>query len=199
MEPLFLGGHPAIDFLNTALSPQGTPIELLPDGAALLSWLVSANLLDAATAAKLKRGHSAKSLDAVAAEARDTREWARRWLSRWRSADTTSYGAELRRLNGLLSRASHEQTVAPDGDGLQLKERFLIETPEHLLALLAEQIALLVTREDPSLLKQCAGSECTLTFLDRTKAHKRMFCSPQTCGNRAKVTAFRERQRGHSQ
>lgn len=198
MEPLFLGGHPAIDFLNTALSPQGTLIELLPDGAALLNWLVSANLLDAGTASKLKRNNSGKSLDAVATEAREIREWARRWLSRWRSADAASYGAELRRLNGLLSRASREQTVAPEGDGLQLKERFLIEAPDNLLAVLAEQIALLITREDPSLLKQCAGSECTLTFLDRTKAHKRMFCSAQTCGNRAKVTAFRERQRGHS-
>src|SRR5690348_6887405 len=99
MEPLFLGGHPAIDFLNTALSPQGTAIELLPDGAALLDWLVSANLLDAATAAKLKRSHSGKALDAVAAEAREVREWARRWLSRWRSTDTASYAAELRRLN----------------------------------------------------------------------------------------------------
>ena len=46
---------------------------------------------------------------------------------------------------------------------------------------------------DPALLKACAGADCTLWFLDRTKAHRRMFCSATACGNRAKVAAFRRR------
>ena len=95
----------------------------------------------------------------------------------------------------LLGRASREQVVAAGSDGLQREERYRIESPDQLIALLAEQIALLVTSERPSLVKNCAGSGCTLSFLDRTKARKRTFCSPQTCGNRAKVAAFRERQR----
>jgi predicted RNA-binding Zn ribbon-like protein len=33
-------------------------------------------------------------------------------------------------------------------------------------------------------------------FLDQTKAYKRRFCSAAVCVNRAKVAAFRERQRG---
>jgi predicted RNA-binding Zn ribbon-like protein len=195
MEPLFLGGHPAVDFLNTAFSPQDTHVELLTDGAALVDWLVAANLLETPIAAKLKRNYSGKPLDAAAAEARKVREWAREWLARWRDADTGNYAAELRRLNDLLGRAGREQAVAAGSDGLQLKERFRIESPDELIALLAEQIALLLTSEQPSLMKNCAGSGCTLSFLDRTKAHKRMFCSAQTCGNRAKVAAFRERQR----
>jgi predicted RNA-binding Zn ribbon-like protein len=52
-----------------------------------------------------------------------------------------------------------------------------------------------VARENASLVKQCAGPGCTLWFLDRTKAHARRFCSAAACGNRAKVAAFRERQR----
>ena len=48
-------------------------------------------------------------------------------------------------------------------------------------------------QEDPALLKACAGADCTLWFMDRTKAHRRMFCSATACGNRAKVAAFRRR------
>jgi len=195
MNPLFLGGHPAIDFLNTAFAPQGTPVEVLTDGAALVDWLVSANLLSVATAAKLKRSYSGKPLDASAAEARKVREWAREWIYRRRQANNNHCRAELRRLNELLARARREQKVIATGEGLELQERFRIETPDELIALVAEQIALLLTREGPSLVKICAGSGCTLAFLDRTKAHRRMFCSAQTCGNRAKVAAFRERQR----
>jgi predicted RNA-binding Zn ribbon-like protein len=58
------------------------------------------------------------------------------------------------------------------------------------------QIAALITKEQPSLVKDCAGSTCTLWFLDQSKAHRRLFCSPSACGNRAKVAAFRDRQRG---
>jgi len=195
VKPLFLGGHPAVDFLNTAFSPQGTSIEVLTDGAALVDWLVAAHLLDARTAANLKRRYSGKPLDVIAAEARKMREWAREWLDRWRDADADSYVAELRRLNELLRRATREREVVTNGRGLQLHDRLRIETPDELLALLAEQIALLLTHESPSLVKRCAGSGCTLSFLDRTKAHKRVFCSAQTCGNRAKVAAFRVRQR----
>ena len=40
-----------------------------------------------------------------------------------------------------------------------------------------------------------AGGDCSLWFLDRTKAHTRLLCSAAACGNRAKVSAFRKRQR----
>jgi predicted RNA-binding Zn ribbon-like protein len=43
--------------------------------------------------------------------------------------------------------------------------------------------------------KRCEGAECTLWFVDRTKAHRRRFCSATACGNRDKVAAFRARQR----
>lgn len=195
VKPVFLGGHPAIDFLNTAFSPQGTPIEVLADGVAFVDWLVAAHLLDVKTATNLKRRYSGKPLDAIAAEARKVREWARDWLDRWGDADAGTYTAELRRLNELLGRATREREVVAGRGGLQLHEHSRIETPDELLALVAEQIALLLTHESPSLVKHCAGSGCTLSFLDRTKAHKRVFCSAQTCGNRAKVAAFRVRQR----
>lgn len=194
-RPLFLGGHPAIDFLNTALTPDGEPIETIGHGRAFLGWLVDAGLLDAAAAAKLRRRFGGKAIDAAAAEARKVREWARSWLDRWRAAPEGDYGGDIAVLNKLLAREARHREVIATGEGLTVAERADIESADALLALIAGHIAALVTQEQASLVKHCAGSGCTLWFLDRTKAHRRLFCSATACGNRAKVAAFRERQR----
>src|ERR1044072_4276618 len=87
MKPLFLGSHPAMDFLNTRLAPRGERIELIGDGRSFVAWLVSAELLDASAASKMKRRFRAEDLDAVAGEARKFREWAGDWI---RSEEHTS-------------------------------------------------------------------------------------------------------------
>jgi predicted RNA-binding Zn ribbon-like protein len=195
MRPLFLGSHPAIDFLNTAFAPLGTPIETIGDGRQFVDWLVAAGLLDRATASKVVRRFGIKALDASAAEARQVREWARGWLSRWRTAPQGDYQAEIVALNKLLEREPVRREVVRAGATLRVVERPCIEAANALVGLVAMQIAALVTQEQPSLVKQCTGSGCTLWFLDRTKAHRRLFCSTSVCGNRAKVSAFRKRQR----
>jgi predicted RNA-binding Zn ribbon-like protein len=195
MKPLFLGGHPALDFLNTTLSPRGEAIELIGDGASFVAWLVSAGLLEATSAARMTRRFGSGPLDSAAAEARKLREWAADWISRWRDAPKGDYRSELRRLNGLLERGKYHPQLVPTKDGMQLIERASIDSAEELIALVAKPVALLIATEHPALVKRCAGAECTLWFLDRTKAHSRLFCSAAACGNRAKVAAFRERQR----
>jgi predicted RNA-binding Zn ribbon-like protein len=195
MEPLFIGSHPAIDFLNTALTPNGEQIELIGDGRSYLAWLVAAKLLDDEQAAKLLRRMGVKGADAAAAQARALREWARSWLARWRAAPRRDYSDEIERLNEYLAGEITRREVVRGDDGLELITRAQVESADALLALLANEIADLITQEDGSLLKSCSGAGCTLWFLDRTKAHRRVFCSTATCGNRAKVAAFRNRQR----
>lgn len=41
--------------------------------------------------------------------------------------------------------------------------------------------------------RRCADPTCTAVFYDRTKNHSGKWCSMQSCGNRSKVRAFRER------
>ena len=43
--PLFVAGHPALDFLNTAFAPDGQHMEAIGSGPAFLDWLVGAELL----------------------------------------------------------------------------------------------------------------------------------------------------------
>jgi predicted RNA-binding Zn ribbon-like protein len=195
MKPIFVGSHRALDFLNTFMTPHGEHIETIGDGRAFLDWLVAAEMLDEATAAKLLRRFGIKALDASAAEARKVREWARSWLARWRTAPDADYTEEIAVLNKLLVRETSRREVVIGDEGLTLVERPHIESADALLGLVAAQIAALITTEQASLVKSCAGHQCSLWFLDRTKAHRRMFCSASACGNRAKVAAFRERQR----
>ena len=117
MKPLFLGGQPAIDFLNTALTPDGEAVETIPDGRAFLEWLVGAGLVSEAEAAKLSRRFGGKGLDTAAAEARKVREWARDWLARWRVRPGADYADEIAALNKLLAReaSTHELVATKDG------------------------------------------------------------------------------------
>ncbi len=191
-----IGSHPAIDFLNTAFAPQGNLTETIGDGRGFLDWMVYAGLLDADTAGRLSRRLGAKELDAAAARARKFREWARSWLERWRAAPARDYREELATLNRMLAEAPRWPEVVVTPDGLGLVERLQLESAGGLIALIARQVAALVTGAAPSLVKSCEGEGCTLWFLDRTKPHRRRFCSAAACGNRAKVAAWRERQRG---
>jgi predicted RNA-binding Zn ribbon-like protein len=134
-------------------------------------------------------------LDETAAEVRRVREWLRGWLTRWRRSPKADYSDELATLNRLMAREAPRSEVVADDDGLKIVERWHLSSADSILALIASHIATLLTQESPDLLKSCTGPDCTLWFIDRTKAHRRVFCSPATCGNRAKVAAFRQRQR----
>jgi predicted RNA-binding Zn ribbon-like protein len=195
MSAPFLGSHAAIDFLNTWLAPEGVPVEHIGNGRAFLSWLVEARLLDAAAATRARRRFGAEALDNAAARARALREWARVWLPQWQAAPTAPWQTELRQLNHWLMPGRRFVEVAMADAGPILIDRYRLDEVDELVALAAAQIAALITTENPTLLKYCSGPGCTLWFLDRTKAHRRLFCSATVCGNRAKVAAFRQRQR----
>ena len=42
-------------------------------------------------------------------------------------------------------------------------------------------------------LKACRADDCQWGYLDTAKNHSRAWCSMSSCGNRAKVNAYRER------
>lgn len=196
MPALFIGSHLAIDFLNTRYCPDGAPVEVLGDGAAYLQWLLGAGLVDAATARRLVRAFGSTALDEAAAEARNFREWARGWLRQWRKSPRRDFSTELAKLNALLARQAGNHQLTQQAGRFQLTEIKNLATPETLITLVATPIADLLAHESADLVKDCAAASCSLWFIDRSKSHRRRFCSPTACGNRAKVAAFRSRQRG---
>jgi predicted RNA-binding Zn ribbon-like protein len=194
-QQLFVGDHPALDFLNTSYTPEGKSVETIGTGRAFAEWLVRVGLVPSEELARLQRRFGTKAIDAAAAEAREVREWLRTWLTRWRAAPRRDYSQEIERLNELLARHRSHREVVATKDGHALVEKADFSDPKSLLGAIAAQIAALIAHEDPELVKRCAGSTCSVWFLDRTKAHRRMFCSPKACGNRAKVAAFRARKK----
>jgi len=192
---LRVADHPALELLNSTYAPQGNVHELIGDGRAFLRWLVEVQLLDERTAAHWRRRFGAGALEDVAREARALRTWAAVWIDRWTRRPHDPYEEETRKLNALLERADDYPMLERAEGRFRIAPRRHERSPGEILAMLAAHVASLIAEEDPALVKRCAGSGCTLRFLDRTRAHRRRFCSVATCGNREKVAAFRERQR----
>lgn len=195
--PFVVGGHLALDLLNTVAAPRGEPVEFLPGGDALLVWLVAAGAIDTVEARALSHRLSPAALDAVAREVAALREWLRPIVQRSAARGVASpSAAELRHLNALLARDVRVLEVVPSVHGFATRPvRRSASAAADLLAPVVAAIADLLTTVDFALVRTCAGPACTLWFLDRTKAHRRRWCAMELCGNRAKVDAHRRRLR----
>ena len=135
-------------------------------------------------------------MDRVASEARDLRAWFRQVITKPAVRHARGRAAEeLEKLNQILAMDCSYRQLEESDRRLVLRERREFTRVRQLLVPVALSIAELVIDGGQSLVKRCANPSCTLWFYDRTKSHRRLFCSASVCGNRAKVAAFRERQR----
>lgn len=201
-DPIFVADAKGIDFLNSIATPVDVPVEWLGSGDDLLRWLKRADLVPANILNGFRSSAMPGELDGVAAQARSLREWFREFVDTHKGKPLKpSALQQLQPLNRILERdESFGQIVVRDeeGDGSQaLKwiERRRWRSPESLLLPIAREIAHVICDEDFSLLRACEGHACTLMFVDRTKSHRRRWCSMAVCGNRAKQAALRERLR----
>ncbi|MFA5119626.1 ABATE domain-containing protein [Zavarzinia sp.] len=194
--PFFIGDDLALDFLNSIATPVDLPVEWLADGADLLDWLAASGAVPAAEIARFRAGAVLDELDLVAARARGLREWFRGFVAAHAGRPLEAAAlAELGPVNGLLERDRLYRRVEASGDRLALAEIRRFETPDALLIPLAAAMAELLTRRDMTLVRHCEGQGCTLWFYDTSKSHGRRWCSMAACGNRAKASAHRARQR----
>ncbi len=196
----FLSGSLGLDFLNTLATPVDSQVDWIDDGDGLLAWLETAKLVPAKDLKALKARAIPGEFDAVAAQARNLREWFRDFI---RARSGRRLGAddlrELEPLNRLLGRDERfAQIVAVPAKGssvLELEALRRWRTPESLLLPIGEEIARLACSGDLEYVKACEGSTCTLLFVDRTRGRARRWCSMEICGNRAKQAAHRDRRR----
>lgn len=187
--PFRIAGHLAVDFVNSRATPDGVVIDWLRDGDSLLGWATSFALFPEADLRELKRSVSAARLNELATEARDFRELLRGLLPQ--PAQLCVNVRFLRAVNDVLARGSAFQALRKE----KLEDHERLEHPGQLLVPIAKAVAQLMVDEDLSRVRACEGVGCSLWFLDQTKAGRRRFCSAAVCGNRAKVAAFRSRQR----
>ena len=196
--PMRVGDHLALDFLNSIAAPRGAPIEWLGSGRNLLTWLTDVGALHAASAERLASFEPSSRLQEVAVEAMALRELFRDLVAQMKAGGGKAVSVEnVERLNAVLERDSKFKRIERDRDGqrLQLVTARPWREPAEVLMLIVAAMADLVCNVDVDLLRQCENPLCTLWFYDRTKAHRRRWCSQAVCGNRAKAAAHRARAR----
>src|SRR5579883_660691 len=198
--PFLIADHPALDFLNTTASPWGKQIEWLSNGSDLLDWLECAGMINTETLRDLRSREDFDSLDKIAQQARELREWFRQFVSHHAGHRIVSSAiTELESLNDLLARDVAFLQIEADGthnnkvSELVCKKHRRWNQPQYLLQPLAEAICECVCNVDFALVRRCENPSCTLWFYDTTKSHIRRWCSMSVCGNRSKASAYRAR------
>lgn len=189
---LFVGNHPALDFLNTRPILSGEePTELLPDFAALLRWFQATNLLGAREASELWRqwGESERARRALNS-LRQLREKLRKEVLEYESGGDLRPAA-IKEINELMASHPLRTRLIATEDGFRTETYCDAREPEDLLGPVAHSIAALFADLDRTKIRKC--SNCVLHFYDSSKKGTRRWCSMRMCGNRAKVATYAAR------
>jgi predicted RNA-binding Zn ribbon-like protein len=195
---VFIADSPGLDFLNSIATPIDTPVDWLDSGDGLLKWLAQAKLVPADALDELKVRAMPGELDKVAEQARDLREWFRRFVGKHMGRPLPPKALqELGPLNKLLQRDETFSQISRhserDRDRFELRVERRWRSPESLLLPIGEALARFVCEENFARVKACEGHSCTLVFADHTRSQARRWCSMAICGNRAKQAAHRNR------
>lgn len=181
--PRLLADHVALDLLNTIEQAGGQPLDHWQSDADVLAWLRQVGLWPGDADGAPPRG--------LASMARALREAVRTLVAQRKSGTTL----DLAPLEAALAAGSSRLAVqaTPDG-GVTLRRVHAAANAAQCLVPLAEAAADLLAHGDFQLVRKCENDDCTLWFYDRTKSHRRRWCSMALCGNRHKVAAFRKRE-----
>jgi predicted RNA-binding Zn ribbon-like protein len=180
-EMPMLGDHLAMDLLNTEARQAGSTIDYWDTPEDVVRWL---RLHGIAAASEVGDDNS------LLEKAISLRALARLLIEQRKSG---RHG-DISGLNIYLNAyASAPHLECDEAGELVLTRIARGDALASLLGPVAEAVAQLLVEGDFSLVKQCEHPDCILWFYDRTKAHKRRWCSMAICGNRYKAAQFRKR------
>ncbi|HET7452852.1 MAG TPA: ABATE domain-containing protein [Thermoanaerobaculia bacterium] len=185
---LFVGGAPALDFVNTEIVSRGERKDLLEVPADLIRWMEESGLASPAEG-RTMRAFPTNLQETWLREARALRGDLRKTFLHLASGGRLR-SDDLRFLDAALAGSEFRLRVSP-GRG---RARLSFEPRELSPAgAIARSAAEFFAASDPSLVRRCEGTGCILLFHDSTKSHTRRWCSMAGCGNRAKAAAHYRR------
>jgi predicted RNA-binding Zn ribbon-like protein len=185
---IWFGGRLSLDFVNTVRRRSRGGVNLLVTPEDLATWLVAAGL-----AAEPPDVDQHLLAQAIALRGAITEAFERALLGR---APRPNAIATLNEWLGQLS-APAPRVELHEGS-LRLIERSRADAARPALAQVALDAARALGAEERGRLRVCASEHCAVLFFDRSPAGHRRWCSMKACGNRAKVSAHRERRRRSS-
>lgn len=178
-----LGDHLAMDLLNTEARNDGKAIEFWNSDTDVLHWLARYGITPAS------KGSSFAPAELLA-QAKALRALARQLITEFKDGKSP----DISELNKYLSAFDTAPHLARDAEGkLTLSRISHSNKVGTLLGPVAEAVAQLLVEGNFALVKQCEHPDCILWFYDKTKAHKRRWCSMALCGNRHKAAQFRKK------
>jgi predicted RNA-binding Zn ribbon-like protein len=182
-----VGGHAALDLVNTVTARDAVPIDRLDGFPRLLEWAALTGTFDPSALRVLKRRSTSEPRAAV--RALDRTRALREALLEVLTVLVAGEAPTGRVLGGLEAHwkdaLAHARLDASDGRvALRLTvEKSGLDYLTHELALRA--VALLETLPIERT-RICPGPRCGWVFLDQSKAGRRRWCDMATCGNAAK-------------
>ena len=190
---LLVGGRLAIDFANIPSYP-GSPAEHL-------SWEELIVFLQASQIVSAERGSSLLPLSGSDPDS------AQSLLSRsirLRDALRKSFGAIVRKepivrewtepINQILRITEGHDEIVLEENTWKMEFKAREGGLDWLLAAIARSAAEIIVEGAQARLHICANPACGLFFGDKSRTHRRRWCSMAICGNRHKVATFARRQ-----
>lgn len=182
-----LGDHLAMDLLNTEARNGESMVDYWTSDADVLKWLQQHEVLPVAEPS-LEPGVFA--VGELLSQAKALRSVALRLITAFKQEKLQ----DISELNVFLHAYTSAPHLVSDNNGKWVITRISgANTALAMLGPVAQSVAMLLVEGDATLVKQCEHPDCILWFYDRTKAHKRRWCSMATCGNRFKAAQFRKR------
>jgi predicted RNA-binding Zn ribbon-like protein len=176
-----VGGHSALDLINTQCMSQGVLTDRLSDDKAVLAWVEQTYMLKPAIRPSTLNG-------ALLAQTTKLRTILARYLKDQQKLSQRDVGF----LNKTLAQYQSYQQLSLSNDGQHYSQHKVIaNSSEALVGLIADSVGELIANGDIRYIRKCESDDCVLWFYDRTKGHKRRWCSMAICGNRHKVKKFR--------
>jgi predicted RNA-binding Zn ribbon-like protein len=188
-----LGGHPALDFVNTVDSRgERWGPEFLNAFGDLVTWARRLDIINT------------KECDLLICEAMELPEEAEEELIHARELRealhriflTESDGSSIRRddlgaVNRAAQRAQSQRTLITAANRIEWRY-----TPAEQLSTIADRVGwlaaeLLTSNRERRPVRACEGPNCGWLFLDTSRNGHRRWCSDKTCGSHARVRKFR--------
>jgi predicted RNA-binding Zn ribbon-like protein len=184
------------DFLNTADTDNGFPVEKLPSLDAALAWFVDRGVIHREGA---DRARARVATQPAAADKDLDRVHGVRDALREVAEAITEHRAPRTAALNTVNRALHARQVielVPAPDGCDVDHRHVGDPIDDALARLADPLVAELTGGHPDRIRICASDTCQWVFYDASRTGRRRWCDMSTCGNRAKAARHRARSKG---
>lgn len=188
-----VGGHLALDFVNTVTARDTQPRDWLDDYAALVRWAragghYAARELDALAEQALRHPLKAK---AALGRTKTLREALCSALYALLDGDEPD-AASLQAIDTARTAAANAAQLVSRGRRVQIEwtvQRSGLDLVAHVIA---AQALTLFEHADLERLRVCDGRDCGWVFVDTSKNGRRRWCDMATCGNVAKARRFQQ-------